>query len=112
MKGQRDAVGVLGNPRCTSGAVSVAGPYNTDTSLYFLSLICQTIPALLCLGLMQFDIKRFHRNNETKAVKLLGCAALGTLLLNSPAFSLPLQPLTCKRISDKFSDDEYLNITS
>lgn len=112
MKGQRDAVGVLVNPRCSRGGGSIAGPYNTDNSWNFLSLMYKMVAAFLCVELTQFDVRLFHRTTETKIVKLLDCTVLGTFLLNSPSFSLSLQPLPCKRIGEMFLDNEYLNVTS
>lgn len=69
MKGQRDAMGVLVNPRSFRETVSFAGLYNTDISLQFLNLPPKIIAAFLCLEMMPFDRRPFLRTTETKITK-------------------------------------------
>lgn len=50
IKGQRDTMAVLVNIRCSRRRVSVAEPYNTNKSIYFLSLIHKIIAVFFLFG--------------------------------------------------------------
>lgn len=103
MKGQRNALGVL-QDALEELLLWLDPTDNTDNSLHFPSLTYKTVATFLCLELTQFDRRIFHRPPETKVVRLY---SLGNVAVTFPFF-LSLQPLPRKRISEMFSDYEYL----
>lgn len=102
VKGQRNALGVLQD--ASEELLLLLDPAVLTALCTSWGSTCKTVAAFLCLGWTQFDRRIFHRTTETEVVRLY---SFGNVAVAFP-FLLSLQPLPCKRVSEMFSDWEYL----